>query len=60
LLVAAFMTFGGSQAAPSNERPPLTKVLLSVEDLAKELVRLDTERERAEAARAKAQAESMS
>jgi chromosome segregation ATPase len=51
------MTFGGSQVAQSNERLPLTKVLLNVGGLAKELVRLDDEREEAEWAREKARAE---
>lgn len=57
MFVAGLMTFGGPAFAQSGDRPPLTKVLLSVEDLTKELVRLDTERADAEAARVKAQGE---
>jgi DNA repair exonuclease SbcCD ATPase subunit len=57
MFFAGLMTLGGSAFAQSGDRPPLTKVLLSVEDLSKELVRLDTERADAETARVKAQSE---
>jgi chromosome segregation ATPase len=56
-LVAAVMASGSSQLAHAEAKPPLSTVLLNVNDLAKDLKRLSDERDSAEAARAKAQAE---
>lgn len=55
-LVAAFMTLSGSQFAHA-QAVPYPKFLPTVEELARELVRLDNERAEAEAERVKAKEE---